>query len=289
MDYILFNITSERSQFRQIDALNDNLEYIYRSSQEYVIISSSHMLCNMDYNEAAKYHEESGSDITLLYKKTNDGKKNYIDCSNLYINEENKVLSIGKNIGATDKQNISMEKFIMKKSTLINIIKNCIQTGKYNSINEAIYSELFKFNVNAYEFKGYVKCVNSLRNYYNTNMDMLNTKVTKELFFSKGLIYTKNKDEAPTKYFSGSKISNSLISNGCILKGTVENSVISRRVTVHAGAEIRNCIIFENCEIKSGSKLTNVIVDKNNIISENTILQGDEESPFVIEKRSRIE
>ena len=106
----LFNLTPEKSQFREIDILNDNMEYLYRSPQEYVIISSSHMLCNIDYNEASKYHEQSGSDMTLLYKKTNDGKKEYLNCDTLCIDEENKVSSIGRNIGDVDKQNISMEK-----------------------------------------------------------------------------------------------------------------------------------------------------------------------------------
>ncbi|WP_291635811.1 glucose-1-phosphate adenylyltransferase subunit GlgD [Clostridium sp.] len=284
----LFNFTSEKSQLSDIDILKDNMEYIYRSKQEYVIVSSSNVVCNIDYNEAAKYHEESGSDITILYKKTNDGKNQYVNCSTLYINGESEVLSIGKNIGSEDKQNISMEKFIMKKSTLITIVKDCIQTGHNNSIKKAIASMVSELNVNAYEFKGYLQYINSEKNYYKTSMDMLITKVIKELFFNNGLIYTKSKDGAPTKYFNGSKVSNALISNGCILKGSIENSIISRRVTVHAGAEVKNCIIFENCEIKKGCKLTNVIIDKNTIMSENTILMGDEDFPVVIEKKSRL-
>jgi len=284
----LFNLTSERAQLRDIDVLSGNMEYIYRTKQDYVIIASSYMLCNMNFNEAAKYHEESGSDITLLYKKTNNGKRHYLDCNTLYIDEENKVQSIGKNIGAEDKLNISMEMFIMKKTTLIGIINKCVQTGYDNSLKSAIYNHVSQLNVNAFEFKGYLQCINSIKNYYKTSMEMLNGKVTKELFFSNGLIYTKSKDEAPTKYFNGSKVKNSLISNGCILKGSIERSVISRRVTVHEGAEIKNCIIFQNCEIKKGCKLTNVIIDKNTIISENTVLEGDIEFPVVIEKKIRI-
>lgn len=285
----LFNLTSERSQLNDIDVISNNMEYIYRTKQDYVIISSSYMLCNMDYNEAAKYHEESGSDITLIYKKTNNGKKHYVNCSTLYINEENKVLSIGKNIAAEDKLNISMEMFIMKKSTLITIVNKCVQTGSHNSIKAAIYDEVSQFNVNAYEFKGYLQCVNSIKNYYKTSMDMLNGKVTKELFFNNnGLIFTKSKDEAPTKYFNGAKVNNCLISNGCILKGEIEKSIISRRVTVHEDVEIKNCIIFQNCEIKKGCRLTNVIIDKNTILTENTVLEGDEEFPVVIEKKIRI-
>ncbi|MGH4051675.1 MAG: glucose-1-phosphate adenylyltransferase subunit GlgD [Clostridium sp.] len=284
----LFNLTSERAQLRDIDVLSKNIEYIYRTKQEYVIISSSYMLCNIDYNEAAKYHQESGSDITILYKKTNTGKKHYVNCSTLYINEENKILSIGKNIGAEDQLNISMEMFIMKKTTLIDIINKCVQTGSHNSIKEAIYDDVAELNVNAYEFKGYLQCVNSIKNYYKTSMDMLNGKVTKELFFNGGLIYTKSKDEAPTKYFNGAKVNNSLIANGCMLKGTIEKSVISRRVIVEQSAEVKNCIIFQNCIIKKGCKLTNVILDKNTILEENTVLEGDEEFPVVIEKKSIV-
>jgi len=283
----LFNLTSERAQLRDIDIISGNMEYIYRTKQDYVIISSSYMLCNMDYNEAAKYYEESGSDITLIYKKTNNGRRHYVNCNTIYVNEENKVLSVGKNIGADDTLNISMEMFIMKKSTLITIINKCIQTGYHNSIKAAIYNQVSELNVNAYEFKGYLQCVNSIKNYYKISMDMLNSKITKELFYNKGLIYTKSKDEAPTKYFNGAKVNNSLISNGCILKGKIDKSIISRRVIVHAGAEIKNCIIFQNCEIKKGCKLTNVIIDKNTIISENTVLEGDSEFPVVIEKKFR--
>jgi len=118
-------------------------------------------------------------------------------------------------------------------------------------------------------------------------MDMLNSKITKELFFNNGLIYTKSKDEAPTKYFAGAKVNNALISNGCILKGSIENSIISRRVIVQEGAEVSNCIIFENCEIKKGCKLSNVIIDKNTVVKENTVLKGDEDFPVVVEKSNR--
>jgi len=281
----LFNFTSVKSQLMDIDVLYDNMEYIHRSRQEYVIISSSYMLCNMDYNEAAIYHEESGSDITILYKKANMGKDHYVNCSTLLINEENKVLSVGKNIGVEDNLNISMEMFILKKSTLITILNKCIRLGYHNSIKGAIYDSILDLNVNAYEFKGYLQCIDSVKNYYKTSMDMLNTKITKELFFSSSIIYAKSKDEAPTKYFNGAKVNNALVSNGCILEGSIKNSIISRRVTVHADVEIKNCIIFENCEIKKGCKLTNVIVDKNTILSEDTVLRGDKEFPVVIEKK----
>ena len=108
----------------------------------------------------------------------------------------------------------------------------------------------------------------------------------KELFFSNGPIYTKIKDEPPTKYSDESKVKNSIIADGCIIEGIIENSIISRGVKVHKGAEIKNSIILQNCEIKENSKLSNIIIDKNVIIDKGKQLNGDEEFPLVIEKRA---
>ena len=89
-------------------------------------------------------------------------------------------------------------------------------------------------------------------------MDMLSLKTTKGLFFSNGPIYTKIKDEPPTKYSDQSEVKNSIIADGCIIDGTIENSIISMGVVVHSGAEIKNSIILQNCTIKQNSKIFNV-------------------------------
>ena len=244
------------------------------------------MVGNIDYMAAVKYHEEKEKDITVIYKNINSGSKNFLNCDVLNIDENNNVLSVGKNLGAYNSLNISMEMFIMKKELLISLINTCMQTGSYTTIKEAIYKNLNDLSVTAYEFKGYLQCINSISAYYKTNMDMLNLKTTKELFFSNGPIYTKIKDEPPTKYSNESKVKNSIIADGCIIEGIVENSIISRGVLVHKGAEIKNSIILQNCEIKENSKLFNVIIDKNVIVNKDKQLNGDKEFPLVIEKRA---
>ncbi|MDP4145538.1 MAG: glucose-1-phosphate adenylyltransferase subunit GlgD [Bacillota bacterium] len=282
----IFNFGEQNSFLSDIEMLKNNLEYLYRSKQDKVIVSSSSMICNIDLKAAAKFHEESGKDITMVYKKINDGKNNFLDANVLNLDENNNVIGIGKNTGVDNDQNISMEMFILKKDLLIDIINKCIKVGYWSSLKQWIYRNIETLDVNAYGFKGYVKWINSVNDYYKANMDMLNLEINKELFFSNGLVYTKVMDEAPTRYFNGSTVKNSLIANGCLVGGTVENSVLSRRVIVHKGAEIKNCIILQNCEIKENAKLTNVIIDKNVIIEENKELKGDDEFPLVIEKKS---
>lgn len=282
----LFNFGVTGSYVSDLELFRNNIEYFYQSKETGVILASSYMICNIDYEEAVKAHEESGKDITVIYKKIENGKKSFIDCDVLNIDVNNAVLSVGQNIGVDDTNNISMEMFIMKKDVLLKLIYSCIKKGYSRTLKAAIYGNIEGLTINAYEFNGYLECINSIDSYYRANMDMLDVKVNKELFYNNGLIYTKVKDEAPTKYSLKSKVSNSLIANGCIIEGTVENSIISRRVNIHKGAKVKDCIIMQGCDIKEDAKLVNCIIDKNTIIEREKELKGDKEFPLVIEKKS---
>lgn len=293
----IFNFGERNSYLSDVEMIKNNMEYIYRSKQDKVILCSSSMICNIDYQEAAKLHEESGRDITIIYKKVKSSNNYFRNCNILNINNDNSVISVGKNIKVTELynrknlisdgyENISMETFILDKDTLINILNNCIKTGYWADLKDCIYNNIADLNVNAYEFKGYLSYVNSINSYYKANMDMLNLDVSKELFFNNGLIYTKIMDESPTKHFSTANVSNSLIANGCLIKGNVTNSVLSRRIQIDEGAEVNNCIIMQGCHIKSNARLSNVIIDKDNIIDRNKELKGDTDFPLVIEKKS---
>ena len=280
----IFNFSNADPSIEDVEMYRNNIDYLQLSRQKYVIISSSYMVCNIDYTDVAKFHEQSGRDITAIYKNADNCRKSFIDCDVLNIDENNRVLSVGKNIGIQDNNNIGMEMFIMEKETLIELIYKCITTGIFRKIKHAIYRSLEQYDVIAYEFKGYLECVNSIKSYYKANMDFLDVKVSKELFFNNGLIFTKVKDEAPTKYTNDCDVSNSLIANGCIIEGSVENSIISRRVVIKKGAVVKNCIIMQNCEIRENANLTNIITDKNVIIGQGKRLMGDSEMPLVIEK-----
>jgi glucose-1-phosphate adenylyltransferase len=215
----------------------------------------------------------------------------------LNINKNNSVVGVGKNITVSQENvnddftnggtvNLSMDMFIISKNTLLYLINNCIKTGNWIDLRNCVYNNIMNLDVNAYEFKGYLSYINSIQSYYKANMDILNLEVSNDLFFTNGPIYTKIMDESPTKHFSTSNVSNSLIANGCLIKGTVNNSILSRRVCVEEGAEINNCIIMQGCKIKSNAKLSNIIIDKNNVVEENTELKGDINFPLVLEKRS---
>lgn len=284
----LFNFSIGSTPNCDMKIIKNNLEYLYRSKEENVIISPSYMMCNIDYKEAIKSHEASGKDITVIYKRVNTADKDMINCDVLNIGGNNTVLSVGKNTGLKKHANISLEMFILKKETLIQLIFNCIQTGYYSNLKDSIYESINNLEINAYEFQGYLQCINSIKHYFTTNMDLLKPNIRNDLCFKNGPIFTKVKDEPPTKCVNGSKITNCLISNGCTIKGTIKNSIISRKVVIENNSHIENCIILQGCTIKSGSTLKNVIIDKNRTIESGSILNGSSEFPLVIEKESII-
>jgi len=278
------------SSFHKGDIKNfkDQLDYIKCSKQKYVILSRSYMICNVNLLDAFRYHKDSGADITILYKKIKDEKDKFINCDTLNINENGRVISIGKNIGKENNLNISMEMYMLKKDLLIEIIENSISKGETVYLKEAMHQQIRKLNVNGYAFDGYLGCINSIENYYRVNMELLDVEVSKELFYKNGYIYTNVKDEPPTKYTETASVVNSMVSSGCIIEGNIERCIISRRVKIGKNAVVMDCVIMQKCIIEDGAVLQHVILDKNIEISSGVALRGSSKKPLVMMKNQKI-
>ncbi|WBW97147.1 glucose-1-phosphate adenylyltransferase subunit GlgD [Oceanirhabdus sp. W0125-5] len=271
-----------------IKNFKDHIEYIERSRQKYVLLSKSYMICNVNYEEAFKYHKESNADITILYKNVDDSDDSFLRCDTLNLDNDRNVISIGRNVGNNDSKNISMEMYIMKKSLLIEIIQSSITIGENLNLKDAVFDKINRLNVNAYPFEGYLSCVNSMENYYKTNMELLDINVSHEVFNKNGGIYTKIKDEAPTKYAENSHVKNSVIANGCIIEGTVENSIISRGVRIRKGAVVKDSVIMAKGTVEEDTVLKHAILDKYVHISRHKVLCGDSKKPIILGKNFKL-
>ncbi|WP_411681917.1 glucose-1-phosphate adenylyltransferase subunit GlgD [Clostridium thailandense] len=280
----LFNFTTTDPYIDDITNFSNNVEYLYRAGQEYVIFASSYMICNIDFKDILKKHIESNCDVTMVYKKVSNADESFVDCDVLNIDEKGKILSVGKNIGNRKNANVGMGIYIMKKEFLIHIINECVGTGRYRKVKSYIYNSLDKLKVESYEFTGYLACLNSLKAYYKASMELLDPKINKELFSKERPIYTKTNDEIPVRYGNDCVVRNSILGNGCSIDGTVENSIIFRRVHISKGAVLKNCIILQNCIIGENAKLCNIITDKFVDIGADKELKGDVNIPLVVEK-----
>lgn len=282
--FVFNDIAKERLTY-DIKVLKENIEFLMRSKEEYVVISSTHLISSFDLKKLMDEHEKSGADITAVYKKVDTADIDFLELGAYKINSDGTIAEVYKNQGRDKKANISMEMFVLSKKLLMELIEKCAYINYSRNSRSIIYEHIGKLNIRGYEYTGYLGSINSLLSYFRTNMDMLSVDITKELFFDEeNPVYSKSKDSVPTEYFETCKVSNALVANGCKIKGEIKRSIISRSTIVEEGAYIENSIILQNCTIKSGVKLKNVILDKNVTLSEGTELKGSDLYPLVIEK-----
>ena len=115
-------------------------------------------------------------------------------------------------------------------------------------------------------------------------MALLNKETRKDLFNKDRPIYTKVRNDMPVRYGVNSKVENSLVADGCIIEGTVKNSIIFRGVNIAKGAVVENSIIMQDSVISENVKLNCVIMDKDSVITPNKNLSGDKSYPFIVGK-----
>ena len=108
---------------------------------------------------------------------------------------------------------------------------------------------------------GYYRRIENIKSYFNFNLDLLSGNVRRELF-GKNPIYTKTRDDVPAIYREGAQVRNSLVADGCIVEGSVENCVLFRGVHIGRGACLKNCIVMQDSSIGEYAELENAILDK---------------------------
>ncbi len=284
----VFNFGDYDPNYDDVHNFLDNIEFIEQSKKEYVLISPSYMICNIDYNKVLQYHKKSKNDITIIYKDVDDANKKFLECEVVNIEDDNRVISIGENIGREKNAKINMEMYIMETYLFIKIIHECIKTGIHRKIKNYIASKLSEFKVGAYKFNGYLSCINSIKSYFDTNLDILNQDINKELFYNLKPIYTKSQDEPPTQYTDMSLVSNSIIANGSYIEGEVKNCIIGRRVVIGKGAKLENCVIMQNSIIGEEAIMDMVIADKGTVVNGNQQIRGTINYPVTIQRTKII-
>ena len=269
-----------------VDASKGVMGYISRSKQPYSILSGSYTIFNRTFDDMVEYHMDSGADITMLYNEEEADffKGERYNDVRLHLNDDGRVIDLEINATTSDSKKVGMDTYVMRKDLLEYLVEDCMSRGKYNFVSDLLMGNLNRIKIMGYEHKGYVGRLHSVASYYKINMDFLNRDVQDHLFYSDNQIYTKIKDEVPAKYAKTSNVKNSLVANGCIIEGEVENSILFRGVYVGKGAKIKNSIIMQNSEIYNNSDLEYVILDKSVNIRQGRRLIGDEVFPVIIRK-----
>lgn len=265
----------------KFEGMATTLNYVDSLLQEYCILADGNIISNIDFKDLLRFHEESKADITLAYinKKPKKGE------NELIFDSKNRVYDSLYHISDYNEERATQVKIhIMTKELYKGITKKGLTLGWENLVRDYVSKNFNKLNVYAYEIKGYCRSINNLRDYFDFNMSLLNDNIRKQVFVAGEGILTRIKDSVPTTYGATSLVKNSVLGDGCNIKGVVENSILFRDVVIEEGAVVRNSIVMTGSVIKKGANIDYVISDRYSGVGENVVLKGNENCQVLIEK-----
>ena len=273
----------------KLEALYNALTFLERSTEQYVVLSDSTTICNIDFSEVLESHIESGKDITVIANdEYSNGCTQYID---LVLNMDGgNVSSLAVNIMADKGTLASMGMYIIERTKLLAAVRTSVSHGLCHFEKDYVQREFLenKLSINVYNFDGVVLRNTDVENYYKNSLRMLDENIRRGIFKETSPIYTKVRDEEPTFYAAGSEVKNCLIADGCKIEGYAENSVIFRDVHLERGAYIKNSVIMQGTHIMAGAHIEQAIIDKDVTVSPSKVLIGVPSSPSIIQKGSKI-
>jgi glucose-1-phosphate adenylyltransferase len=273
-----------------VDALKGSMDYIRRAKQEYCVITGSFTVYNRTFDDMMRFHIDSGADITMMYDRL--GNENYrgerYDDVRLKMDKKGRIQHLEVNPELSNLDCVSMDTYIVRKDILIYLVEESFAKGEHFFIDEMLRNNLGRLKIMGFGHEGYVGRMHSVAAYYQVNMDLLNADLQNSLFRGSNRVFTKVKDEVPAKYIGGSHVRNSIVANGCIIEGDVENSILFRSVYVGKGTHIRNSIVLPGTEVNDDVELEYVVIDKNASIRNRTRLIGSREFPMIIRKGATV-
>ena len=276
------HVNSEFSDSGASDELLGLWHFVQLNPHKYVIIAQANMIYNMSFNEVVDDHEKTGADITVVYNR--DGVKYG---SPTYIFEVDRKGCVQEMLLDPDKissNRTCMGIMVLRRDLMLEILSEAIAREEKVFDMRLFIRPSESLKIKAFEYKGLSFRIQNIQSYFNASMALLTDKVRDELFVNGMPIYTKIKDEAPTLYTAHSSVSNSLLSDGCRIMGSITDSVLFRGITSARNSKLKNCVIMQNAHISENCDLENVIVDKDVIVRPGTKLVGHKHHPIVIEK-----
>jgi glucose-1-phosphate adenylyltransferase len=268
----------------RIEALYGAMSFIKHSRAKYVILSDCDVVTNIDYKPIVAAHIESGADITAV-AHTGVYSSDDIKTSTVFnVDADKNVTSVLINPDISGTCTTSLNVFVMSMDFLIETVNDAMARGNVSFERNILQEKCRELKIKIYEYDNYFSKLNSPESYFKSNMALLEPENARKLFVPKRSIYTKVSDNAPVKYDLDSKVSNSLIADGCIIEGEVENSVLFRGVKVGKGAKVKNCILMQGTVVGDNAELNYLITDKNVSICENHILTSSPQYPMYVGK-----
>ncbi len=269
----------------RLEALKGSMAFLKKCKEDYVVIADSDAVYKLDYSKVIEQHSATNADFTLVYHEHESlDKREYMQ---LDTEADGSVRSIDINVKGSGVQKYYINVFVARTSFLLSALQTAISRGYTSFSKDLIIPSVKAGRVYGYKLDGYYSSIDSLAAYFKSNMDLLDKGVRQEIFGDRD-VYTKVNDAPPAKFTDTAKVSNSLIHDGCLIEGTVENCILFRNVKVGKGSVLKNCIIMSENAIGENCKLSYVVSDKDSTIGNGRTLAGCEQQPYFVNKGSKI-
>lgn len=273
----------------RVEALASILDFLKSQKEKYVVMSDANIAVNFDFNALIDAHIASGADVTVAYAEQ-EIPASAINApavnKNLYytlILDDGQVKEIKINSKKAGIQNFSMNIYVIDRELLIDQISSAFVHGYIYFERDILAPQLDKLNVKAFKYDGYIARISDMKSYFDENMKMLDEK-NLDALFSGNSIYTKIRDDNPTRYINGAKAKNIMAADGCVIEGEVENSVLFRGVKIGKGAKVKNCVLMQDTVVEPGVDIEYVISDKNVTITAGKEVKGTDSFPVYVAK-----
>lgn len=277
----------------RVEALGSILSFLKEQKEKYVVMADTNIVANIDFNELLMAHIANGADVTIAYrreelkplipKEPEDMKAMYYTFSL----EGNRIREIKINSREEGIQNVSMNIYVISRELLIRQVADAYARGYRYFERDILAPHLDSLNVYGYQYKGYAARITSVESYFKENMKMLDEKNVDALF-SPSPVYTKIRDDNPTRYIDGAKVKNIMAADGCVIEGEVENSILFRGVKIAKGAKVSNCILMQGTVIEENASVDYVITDKGARITAGKEIKGTDSFPVYVEKNKQV-
>lgn len=264
-----------------LNNIKENISFILQSNATDVVIAPDNMINTINYCDIVDEHRKNNSDITMVYTMIDNAKNSYVGHKYINMNED-KVIDILENKGDHDLRKISLNTYVIKKDVLLKLIEQ--SKSAFYDLEDILVDVCKDYKINGYCYQGYVRCIDSLESYYHTSLEFLDLEVFNEVFKEGWTIYTNTNDTPPAKYNKDACVNKGFVSNGAMIDGLVENSILGRNVKIEKGAVVRNSILLSNSFISEHTIVENAILDKESRVEKCKSLMGDKNNPIYVKQ-----
>jgi glucose-1-phosphate adenylyltransferase len=275
----------QSEEFRgKMEALAGVRSYIEEIRQDYVVLSDSDLIINLPIDDVFEAHLASGADITCVCTPNLGHTEN---ATYFHLGPNGRIVNTLCD-PHTPEGYQSLEIYVLSRDLLLKLVDECAAQEKPSFRRDVLLGMGDKLDICSYIWEGFAAQLRTVKEYYDRSMNLLDPAKAAALFCAERPILAKEDDEASSYIAPDSRCVNSLVADGCIVEGTVENSILFPGVKIGKGAQVRNSILFKNVTVSENVMLSHVIADKNVLVREGGTLIGHENYPLAIAKNSVV-